>query len=609
MFKRIALVAAASMGFGLISAIPSQATIAGGTVTVTTSTGATAGLATTGKSDSTTGATVTVSFGASASTDSVVITSVTTAKPAAATGLPTLLLQPYDTATSSTQQGVLLAGSAPTATELKSANVLVNSASGRESGSAYLIQSSSSGGTYGISFKAYMDSYEGTYARVAGTYSWNINVAVYSNGALNEAAGKTAALSITIAAAALPNTAASATYSSATLSTGASYASATNVDSVVSALATANSNTARATVRVVLADATGTATEESITATIDKGNIGTSGPIGKSVNLRYLASTGYLDFYIYADGTAGSATLTIKSTSVTFANKTISFYSSTVATINATLRQSVLAVGSNSNVVSGVAKDSNGTISSASTAVYAYSSNTAVVSDTGTACTWNAALSRHDCTLTGVAAGTATITLKNTATGTAAVGATVLSTEVITVTVNPNPASKLVMAFNKPTYAPGEKAYILVSAVDAAGNPVAGTIGNLITSTGISYSPSFSGTIPTLTNTSYTLAKTEVAVNGTLDSLNPISVLTVYMPYSGGTVTIAATGGASLPVANQSLVTATAKVSDNASDNATAALAAVTALASQVSAFITKINAQITTLTDLVMKIQKKVKA
>ena len=66
-----------------------------------------------------------------------------------------------------------------------------------------------------------------------------------------------------------------------------------------------------------------------------------------------------------------------------------------------------------------------------------------------------------------------------------------------------------------------------------------------------------------------------------------------------------ATGGASLPVAGQVAVSASTTVSDNAAT----ALAAVTALASQVSAFITKINAQITTLTDLVMKIQKKVKA
>jgi len=468
-----------------------------------------------------------------------------------------------------------------------------------ESSATQIVQVSGAG-TASVTFKAWMES---TTTRYAGVYTYTMQVAVYSNGALVDGSTKVQDISLTVAAAPTYG-AAVAGNSSATLSTGTSYSSATNVDSVVSALATANVNTARATVRVVLKDIDGAATEESVTVTIDKGNIGTSGPIGKNVNLRYLASTGYLDFYIYADGTAGTATLTIKSTSVTFTNKTISFYSSSVSTINATLRQKVLAVGSNTAAVSGVAKDSNGTISSASTVVYAYSSNTSVVSDSGTACTWSAASNRHNCTLTGVAAGTANITLKNTATGTNSTG-TVLSTEVITVTVNSNVPDKLKLAFDKATYAPGEKAYIKVWAVDAAGNPVAGTIGNLITSTGISYSPAFSGTLPTFTNTSYDLTKKEVAVDGTIDSLDPVATLTVYMPYSGGTVTIAATGGLSLPVANQSLVTATASVSDNAAT----ALAAVTALASQVSAFITKINAQITTLTDLVMKIQKKVKA
>jgi hypothetical protein len=70
-------------------------------------------------------------------------------------------------------------------------------------------------------------------------------------------------------------------------------------------------------------------------------------------------------------------------------------------------------------------------------------------------------------------------------------------------------------------------------------------------------------------------------------------------------VTFSATGGSGLPAAAQKAVSVKVDVTDSGS----AALAAVTALASQVSAFITKINAQITTLTDLVMKIQKKVKA
>jgi hypothetical protein len=76
---------------------------------------------------------------------------------------------------------------------------------------------------------------------------------------------------------------------------------------------------------------------------------------------------------------------------------------------------------------------------------------------------------------------------------------------------------------------------------------------------------------------------------------------TVYMPAAGGTVTLSATGGTALPIAGQVAVTATATVTDSGA----AALAAVTALATTVASLKTLI----TTLTNLVLKIQKKVKA
>jgi hypothetical protein len=75
----------------------------------------------------------------------------------------------------------------------------------------------------------------------------------------------------------------------------------------------------------------------------------------------------------------------------------------------------------------------------------------------------------------------------------------------------------------------------------------------------------------------------------------------VYMPAVGGTVKLTATGGSGLPIAGQVEVSATATVTDNAA----AALAAVTALATTVASLRTLI----TTLTNLVLKIQKKVKA
>jgi hypothetical protein len=84
-------------------------------------------------------------------------------------------------------------------------------------------------------------------------------------------------------------------------------------------------------------------------------------------------------------------------------------------------------------------------------------------------------------------------------------------------------------------------------------------------------------------------------------SLDPVKQYSFYMPVSGGTVTLTAKGGSGLPAAGQVAITATATVTDSGA----AALAAVTALATTVASLRTLI----VTLTNLVLKIQKKVRA
>jgi carbon monoxide dehydrogenase subunit G len=73
------------------------------------------------------------------------------------------------------------------------------------------------------------------------------------------------------------------------------------------------------------------------------------------------------------------------------------------------------------------------------------------------------------------------------------------------------------------------------------------------------------------------------------------------MPLASGVVTITATGGADLVTAGQVKVSATATVSDKGAE----ALVAITALAATVAS----LNALIKRLMDLVLKIQKKVRA
>jgi len=81
----------------------------------------------------------------------------------------------------------------------------------------------------------------------------------------------------------------------------------------------------------------------------------------------------------------------------------------------------------------------------------------------------------------------------------------------------------------------------------------------------------------------------------------PVAQINFTMPTSGGTLKIIAKGGTGLPAAGQVEVSTSATITDNAA----AALAAVTALATTVASLKTLI----TTLTNLVLKIQKKVKA
>jgi hypothetical protein len=202
----------------------------------------------------------------------------------------------------------------------------------------------------------------------------------------------------------------------------------------------------------------------------------------------------------------------------------------------------------------------------------------------------------HFCSLTGVKAGTAKITLRNAAT---LADATVASNEV-SVTVSNTQAASVKLAFNKATYAPGEKAIISVTVLDSTGAAMPSqSWTNLFATGGISTASSLSTGSDTLTAVSFDTVGN--AANTTAPSITPSKYYTVYMPFAGGAVTISATGGSALPLAGQVKVTATATVSDSGA----AALAAVTALATTVASLKTLI----TTLTNLVLKIQKKVKA
>ena len=617
-FKRIALVAVAALGMGVLSSVPSQAAVAAANLTVT----ATNGTASLTQSDSRTGGTVAISWLGSVVDDSIVVTVAAKTKPTAATTYPTGYLTVTDTGTSVGAGNVFGMGRTNRAAAVADP-ILIDSVgaaairvSSTASDSFTSVKQISGANTWNaLNLKVFM-GLTSSNTLVAGTYVYTVTVTPdRASGGLQTADAKSVDVSIVIAA---PDATPVAANSTAVLSSAATtYAAPTpGGDSTVSVAATASS-TSKAIIRVTLKNADGETTpyvEESVTATTTVGSLGISSgaAIGKSLTMQYVKATGYLDIFIFADGTAGTGTITITTPSVTFTNKSVNFYSTTPATITAVQGANVIAVGSNSSSgatglgpIWGLAKDSLGNTvvanATGGAGVYAYSDDLTVISDSGTACVYTASVGYHSCPLTGVKAGTAKITLRSLGTGN--LTGAILSSA-ITVTVQSAAPAQLKMAFDKATYAPGERAFLKIWAVDAAGNVVSPrTIPGLITSAGVTSTSAFSNSTSLPTATEYALAHYVKALSPTnyTDSKDPVYVAALNMPVSGGKVTVTATGGAALPVSGQVAVTATADVTDNAA----AALAAVTALATTVASLRTLI----TTLTNLVLKIQKKVKA
>ena len=98
-FKRIALVAVAALGLGVLSVAPSNAAVinlSASTVTVKD------GTATTGTSDSRTAAVITISFTSEGNTDSASVTSYVSSKPAAGAAIAQtgIVVHLVDTSTS-----------------------------------------------------------------------------------------------------------------------------------------------------------------------------------------------------------------------------------------------------------------------------------------------------------------------------------------------------------------------------------------------------------------------------------------------------------------------------------------------------------------------------
>jgi hypothetical protein len=380
----------------------------------------------------------------------------------------------------------------------------------------------------------------------------------------------------------------------------------------------ATSTDAAAVIVVTPKNAAGGSATESILATVSG-----SGLIGYGTNATTMSATGRAlviptgnHIGVFADGTAGVSTITLTTlTGTVLATEKVTFYGD-IATIIATPLKSVIPTGANASTVKAVAYDAAGVTVGAGT-LNAYSSDVAVVSDSGTAATIVNGEALF--TLTGLKAGGVAITVKS---GT--ISSNPVSTRV------EGAAATVKLSFDKEVYMPGEAATIKIQVLDAAGLPVSGkTHANLFATGGITSTYAFGSGSDVLTATSITT------------DAETVKSYRVFMPLTENTITVSATGGTSLPLAGQVLAAASTKVSNEAAKAATkaseeaasaakaatdaalaaskaaeaatvsaqAAVDAVTKLSADVAILVAGLKKQIAALTALVIKISKKVKA
>jgi hypothetical protein len=276
----------------------------------------------------------------------------------------------------------------------------------------------------------------------------------------------------------------------------------------------------------------------------------------------------------------------------------------------------IAAIGTNTDVFRVDAKDAPGVSYGGLLYIYASSATDAAVAGAVRATVAASAIAcsvptatqpLHVCPVTGTAAGTAKFKVSHyptAALATAAADGVEVTSNEVTVTVSANAVATVRIEFDKATYAPGERARIYVTPLDSAGKAMQATaFTNLFASGGITTASAltFAGSTTTADSLTAVAITTKATSSSTSGARAGSFEYTVYMPVAGSTVTLTATGGTSLPVAARVAVTASATVTDSGA----AALAAVTALATTVASLKTLI----TTLTNLVLKIQKKVKA
>jgi hypothetical protein len=590
-FKRIALVAVAALGLGVLSSVPAQAAVSGFTVTVVDGTAGLAGV----KTDSTNAATITLT-GVIGTADSITVTLVEQSKPASTT--PKIGMMNLDSLTP-TLQNTMTVDKQSTVTAAVSSSTLAV----LDTATTGTVRFSQTAGEQYFSHKLGVQLDSATSTRLAGTYTYQVIVKTYEVGqTLQPTTTQTKTLNIVIAAAATTSATSTATYAFANLSSSSiADGTAQGVDSVINAPAAPGTDQGYLFVAVRNADNGSATAKDSLTATVTGVGLVCSeaGTCGR--NLTKISVTGDYQFTVRGDGNGGTSTITVTAgvTGLTY-TKTLTYYATAAKTLTASVLTPVLRVGSNDSAVAVTAVDDAGAVWGGTAYIYASAAADATAvggsATTPVACVFRSTNNTHYCPITATAAGTGKFKVIDAST----IAAATATSNEVTVTSSAQLASSVKISFNKATYAPGEVGMILITPLDAAGKgmPASSVTTGALTSAGITSNVGLS-----YNNQAVTLSVSDItaAAYTSSSAVAGSQAILFNAPVGGGTITLTATGGSGLPAAGRVALTATATVPDSGA----AALAAVNALATTVASLRTLI----TTLTNLVLKIQKKVKA
>jgi hypothetical protein len=623
-FKRVALVAVAALGFGMLSVVPSSATVIANSLTIDAATDS----ITLGESAT---AVLTHSFVATTVNDSVTITAIKTSSNSANAG--TIRLSLTESSTSATTTAGVAATSPgysyPSgvnsslglltdtgASRPDSVTVQGTSGANRSNFSKFgvTLYNPIAAGTYEIKF--YMTTSTGTSTQTPDTsvVTWTVTVAAADTVATGASTATLRAGGTTLG----------------TIATG----KAEGVDSVVTASRTAlvTDIVAEAAIYVIQKTAALTAAAESMTVTVSgeayvSSTTAARATSGKAITVAYNVtdSTG-TPIYIWATGTAGTATITVSTVSgLLLGTKTVTFYGSAASIAIDTVYGTIGRAGgySYADAMDVVVKDSGGnpvvgaSVTIVSGTPAAVASGTCAdaydgVSDGYYTCEFTSAVgskSGDKSTLTiRVPVPSSSPTTYYTVTADVTLGGSV-ATETVT--------------FDKTTYSPGEGMVVTRTAKDSSGNPV--------------YDGAPAVALTGNKNINAIAAGSYLNGSVTTSTMYGTTVLkkyTVFAPAAGGSFTYAGLGGAlglveisaSATVTDDAATAAASAAGDAAAEATDAANAAtdaanaaaeaaqdaadaVAALSAQVASLISGLKAQLTSLTNLVIKIQKKVKA